>query len=106
MCYLFSQIVGPLADNTDAIFGGYAPTPDPKYVVSPRAGLAPLATTVSYEPGCNNSAPTCTEYNGDAVKKAVTGADLVVVALGTGQQNAIYRIMYNGAWLEYSLLER
>ena len=78
------QIVGPLSDNTPAIFGGYAPNPDPKYVVSPFAGLKGLGAVVTHEAGCVNNDVACKKYNSTAIHSAVQGADLVIVALGTG----------------------
>ena len=38
------QIVGPMADNVDGIFGGYSPEPDPDYIKTPRQGLSSLGT--------------------------------------------------------------
>ena len=40
----FFQIVGPMADNVDGIFGGYSPEPDPDYIKTPRQGLSSLGT--------------------------------------------------------------
>ncbi len=82
------QIVGPVADNVDVIFGGYAPDPDPRYIQTPRQGLKDLANNEQYASGCQNSDPKCMDYDSDSIKKAVQGADLVVVCLGTGMSEA------------------
>ena len=79
------QVVGPLADSKWAIFGGYAPEPDPDYIYTPVRGLSELADTVSYDPGCESSDPRCSAYDHKKIQTAVMGADFVVVCLGTGQ---------------------
>ncbi len=73
-----------MADNINGIFGGYSPTPDLHYIQTPRQGLRSLATFENYAPGCINSNPKCMDYDSDGLKQAVTGADIVVVCLGTG----------------------
>lgn len=46
-------------------------------------GLAKLAVKVEAASGCDGV--TCEKYSAEEVEKAVDGADLVVVALGTGK---------------------
>ncbi|XP_070541987.1 uncharacterized protein [Ptychodera flava] len=75
-------VVGPFADNPSTLFGDYAPDPDRQFAVTPCKGLRPLAADTKCTPGCL-TAP-CTQYLPSMVKAAVSGADLVVVALGTG----------------------
>jgi beta-glucosidase len=79
-------IVGPMANNIPGIFGSYAPDPDPRYVVTPLQGLSVLGETVGFAEGCSLSSGRCLNatYNAAAVIAAVTEADFVVVALGTG----------------------
>lgn len=74
--------MGPFNDNIGGIFGCYSPDPDKRYITTPRVGLTALGRQVAYTDGCNG--PSCNSYNDGAVKQAVTGADLVVVNLGTG----------------------
>ncbi|XP_006823397.1 uncharacterized protein LOC100375395 [Saccoglossus kowalevskii] len=74
-------VVGPLADNVDALYGDYSATPN-NYTVTPRNGLARLAGNTSYASGCDN--PKCRKYDSGQVKSAVSGADMVVVCVGTG----------------------
>lgn len=77
-------VVGPFADNIDGMFGGYAPEPDPKYVITPRKGLQNIAHEVRYSPGCLNSDPACDHYNNTDIARAVNGTEIVFVFLGTG----------------------
>ena len=73
-----------MADNLNGLFGDYSPTPDPKYTQTPRQGLSSLGIKVNYAAGCNNTDPKCMDYDTTSLKQAVTGADLVIVCLGTG----------------------
>ena len=72
-----------MADDINGIFGGYAPNPDPKYITTPLKGLQKLGHSYSYNAGCNNM--HCEKYDEAGVKSAVSGVDIVVVCLGTGQ---------------------
>jgi hypothetical protein len=74
-----------LNDNVGALFGGYAPDPDPEYIITPRVGLSALGKQVMYTDGCKDADPLCDTYDGNAIKQAVTDADLVIVNLGTGE---------------------
>jgi beta-glucosidase len=78
-------VVGPMANNVDGIFGGYAPDPDPQYVTTPYMGLKGLSTDVRLAAGCKNSDTRCDQYNATELMDAVKGAELVVVCLGTGE---------------------
>jgi len=71
-----------MANDTAAIFGTYAASPDRRLVSTPVDGLAKLSDEMRYAAGCNN--PACHSYDSDAVKQAVDGAQLVVVCLGLG----------------------
>ena len=104
--YFLLKIVGPMANNTDGIFGGYSPEPDPKYIKTPLQGLQGLGTTTQYHiisflaqtkmflnflgkkwsfaEGCQDSDTHCGNYDSNSVKEAAQGSDLVVVCLGTG----------------------
>ena len=75
--------MGPFADSPQEIMGSYKPMTDPKFITTPRTGLKNLAQVNQYAAGCNN--PICDTYNQLDVMKAVTGADLIVVCLGTGE---------------------
>ena len=79
------QIVGPMGDNADGIFGGYAPDPDPEYVFTPKRGLAGLGKVLGYASGCKNSDPRCGDYDASSVKMAARGSQLIIVCLGTGE---------------------
>jgi len=78
-------IVGPFATNVGAFFGNYAPDPDPRYVVTPLEGLSALGETVSFAEGCALSNTRCPNYNSTSVVEAVSGADFIIVLLGTGR---------------------
>ena len=71
-----------MADNPDAIFGGYSPFTDHKFVSTPRKGLTPLGDNVTYAAGCNDA--SCLKYNPNEIQMAVQGASIVFVCLGTG----------------------
>ncbi|XP_077869988.1 uncharacterized protein LOC100375243 [Saccoglossus kowalevskii] len=75
-------VIGPFADNPSYLFGDYSPNPDKEFVVTPCKGLSNAARDTRCTPGCL-TAP-CTTYFSEMVKAAVTGADLIVVCLGTG----------------------
>ena len=79
----FTQVVGPFANITDQLFGDYSSNILPQYTSTVYQGLSNLADTTALGVGC--SEPTCTSYNRSDVEAAVTGSDLVVVCLGTGQ---------------------
>ena len=80
-------MVGPVIDNVDVMFGGYAPDPDPKYIVTPLKGLSSLGKTVKSTTGCESQDPHCNNYNTTDIKQAVIGSDVVIVCLGTGNTN-------------------
>jgi len=77
-------VVGPMANNTEGIFGGYAPEPDAHYISTPYEGLRMLSPDTRLALGCVNSDTRCMTYNETEIKQAVTMAELVVVCLGTG----------------------
>ena len=79
------QIVGPMADNMNNIAGDYVPDPSIQYQVTPIKGLENVATTYSFAEGCQNSDPKCLTYDAASISKAVDGADIIVVCLGTGK---------------------
>ncbi|XP_077988489.1 uncharacterized protein LOC144442990 [Glandiceps talaboti] len=74
-------VIGPFSDDVDALYGDYAATPN-NYTVTPLGGLSQLATSTKYTAGCDNI--KCKSIDDVKVKSVVTGADLVVVCLGTG----------------------
>ena len=80
---LFWQVVGPMANNSEQLFGDYSPTTDPKFVKTPLRGLTDLNFSMNYAAGCVDGTQ-CLNYSQGDVKTALTGADLVVVCLGTG----------------------
>nr|XP_008119646.1 PREDICTED: probable beta-D-xylosidase 2 [Anolis carolinensis] len=75
-------VVGPFADNPRLLFGDYAPLSLPKYIYTPRRGIATISANVSYAAGCSH--PSCDRYFPAEVEKVVQAADVVVVCLGTG----------------------
>lgn len=77
-------VIGPMANNTDQLFGDYSPTTDPKFVKTPLKGLTELNFSMNYAAGCVDGT-RCLNYSQDDVKTALVGADLVVVCLGTGK---------------------
>ena len=86
--FLGYQVVGPFANATDLLFGSYAATPEPEFITTVLEGLSPLATKTRFAAGCEND-PTCQNYDQGGIKTAVTGADLVVVCLGTSMNMTV-----------------
>ncbi|KAK7108023.1 uncharacterized protein [Littorina saxatilis] len=87
----FNQVavVGPFANDQEALYNNYAPTMNESLTVTPVEGLGKLASMVTWANGCveNPFGPLpCDDYNATAIKEAVTGADIVFVCLGTGLQ--------------------
>ena len=76
------QIVGPFGDNTDVYFGNYASDQVKQFTPFLGESLSHLATSVYVARGCSN--PRCVTYDSGLVKRTVDGADVVIVALGTG----------------------
>lgn len=77
-------VIGPMANNTDQLFGDYSPTTDPRFVKTPLKGLTELNFSMNYAAGCVDGT-RCLNYSQDDVRTALVGADLVVVCLGTGK---------------------
>ncbi|XP_029658372.1 probable beta-D-xylosidase 6 [Octopus sinensis] len=77
-------VVGPMANNTNQLFGDYSATIDPKYTTTPLQGLQALAESVNYAAGCKEN--KCTSYNASEIEHAVSSSELVIVCLGTGKQ--------------------
>ncbi|XP_052812007.1 uncharacterized protein LOC128239425 [Mya arenaria] len=75
-------VIGPMADNLVQQYGSYAADVSAKYARSPLAGLRPMADTVNFAAGCNDN--KCANYSAPDVQKAMKGAQLVVICLGTG----------------------
>ncbi|XP_041464587.1 beta-D-xylosidase 1-like [Lytechinus variegatus] len=75
-------VVGPFANNSNLLFGDYAPEPDSRFVTTVLEGLSPIATKTRNASGCPY--PKCEAYDQQGVMNAVAGADMVVVCLGTG----------------------
>ena len=76
------QVVGPFGNDSRQLFGDYSPTSAAEYNTTPLQGLESIASSTRFAAGCNN--PVCATYNESAVVRAVSGADLVVVCLGSG----------------------
>ncbi|CAL1527276.1 unnamed protein product [Lymnaea stagnalis] len=76
-------IVGPMADNARQLFGDYSAVTDPSFVKTPLQGLRELFPSAKYENVCEDG-NHCTKYRQDLVTRAVTGAELVFIVLGTG----------------------
>ena len=80
----WQQVVGPYANEAEEIYGDYSPLVSRQFVTTVAEGLVKLAVKVDSASGCDDV--KCGSYSADVVTKAVDGADLVVVALGTGRK--------------------
>lgn len=78
----FFQIVGPMANNVEQLYGDYNADIDPAYASTPLQGLQDIADHVSYASGCLNN--TCTTYDQSAIKTAVQDVEMIIICLGTG----------------------
>ncbi|XP_046550180.1 probable beta-D-xylosidase 2 [Haliotis rubra] len=77
-------VVGPMANNPQALFGFYTPDMDPKYTTTPLQGVQSIWSTARYGAGCSDN--RCTQYDRQEVQTAAKGSDLVFVCLGTGAE--------------------
>ncbi|PIK62177.1 putative beta-D-xylosidase 1 [Apostichopus japonicus] len=75
-------VVGPFANNSDELSGDYAPDTVPRFFKNPFQGLKDSVKNVTLGQGCDT--PICDKYQQSQIAMAVTGADFVVVCLGTG----------------------
>ena len=83
--FLFrQQVVGPYTNEYEEIYGDYSPHVSRQFTTTVAEGLAKLAVKVEAVSGCDDV--KCEKYSAEEVTKAVDGADLVVVALGTGRK--------------------
>jgi len=86
-------VVGPFANNSDAVTGDYQTMYSSQYFSAPVDFFARIADQLSVTPGCvgawNEALPRCLQYKSSDVKTAIAGADLVVVTLGTGEIQVI-----------------
>lgn len=83
--YRILQVVGPMANNPQQLFGDYAAAYASNVTKSPSEGLADVADNVITESGCPET--TCFYYNKTALADAVSKADMAVVCLGTGSSS-------------------
>ena len=75
--------MGPVANNSAEIFG-WPSSPINQYTKTPWETLRFLAAKTSVlATGCDSN--KCKNYNKTEIKMAATGADLVIVCLGTGK---------------------
>ena len=70
-------------DNVDQLFGDYGSNVVREYTKTVYEGLSQISSSPVQASGC--STMQCPEYDSTMVKQAAMGAELVVVALGTGQ---------------------
>ncbi|XP_048239995.1 probable beta-D-xylosidase 5 [Haliotis rufescens] len=76
-------IVGPMANNSELLFGNYAPETFHTFVKTPLQGLAKLGQSVNYAAGCDDN--FCKHYDNASIKKAVAMTEVIFVCLGTGR---------------------
>ncbi|XP_046354043.2 probable beta-D-xylosidase 2 [Haliotis rufescens] len=77
-------VVGPMANNSNALFGDYTADMNPRYTTNPLQGVQSIWSTVRYGAGCTDT--KCTQYNSQEVQTAAKGSDLLFVCLGTGTE--------------------
>lgn len=69
---------------TDQLYGDYSPNVMSEYLTTVYDGLSRLGITAQGESGCSD--PQCEDYNSHSMRSAIEGAEIIFVALGTGQQ--------------------
>ncbi|KAK6170690.1 hypothetical protein SNE40_019018 [Patella caerulea] len=75
-------VVGPFANTTGTLYGNYAPDMNLAFTYSVLAGVKELASQSNFAAGCSDT--VCDHYNGTEIQQAVTGVDMVFIAMGTG----------------------
>ncbi|KAJ8029229.1 putative beta-D-xylosidase 6 [Holothuria leucospilota] len=75
-------VVGPFANNSDDLSGDYAPETVPKFFKTVYQGLKDSVNKLMFGAGCSD--PSCSKYHQSEISMAVSGADIVLVCLGTG----------------------
>ncbi|XP_048258477.1 probable beta-D-xylosidase 7 isoform X3 [Haliotis rufescens] len=75
-------VVGVMTFEGNNTVGNYAPNTDPRFMSRTIDGLRTLGNVVQAASGCNDS--MCEKYDAAAIKKAVTGVDVLFITLGTG----------------------
>ncbi|GFO34682.1 beta-d-xylosidase 1 [Plakobranchus ocellatus] len=76
-------ILGPMADNYQEMFGSLPPLQNRVFAKTPLEGLREAFPGIRYKPVCEGQT-LCTKYSRGAVKKLVTGTDLIIAVFGTG----------------------
>ena len=80
--FLALQVVGPMANNPEQLFGDYAASYNSSVTRTPSEGLTDIAGRVLYAAGCTDN--RCLYYNKSSISAAVSNSDMIVVCLGTG----------------------
>ncbi|XP_070191048.1 uncharacterized protein [Littorina saxatilis] len=76
-------VVGPMANDSNQLFGDYSAHPPQKYITSPLDGLSAMASKTQFASGCDDT--VCEMYNSSDVLRAISGTEINFVVLGTGQ---------------------
>ena len=71
-----------MSNNKQWLYGDYSPTVNETLTITPVQGLGRLGKSLAWASGCDNL--HCDGYSAGDVKKAVGGADVIFVCLGTG----------------------
>jgi hypothetical protein len=88
--FYLPQVLGPMANNSQELFGDYTPNSNPIYIVTPLEGLGKLAGNVTYAPGCNDG-NKCSNYSANDIQNAVKDVTVIFVCLGTGKCKTIIK---------------
>ena len=72
-----------MANNSEQLFGDYGSNVVPQFTTTPYQGLQKMATNTTYASGCDDT--KCQTYQPYDVMHAASGADVIIVCLGTGQ---------------------
>ena len=81
----YLQIMGPMADNVDQLFGDYSPRQDKSFTTTPLKCLKQwMYPDAKFGTVCKDGTP-CTQYEKNLVPGIVNNTDLIFVLLGTGE---------------------
>ena len=77
------QVIGPMADEYDQIFGNLPPVQDRSFSKTPLQGLQDIFKYLHFNRVCK-AKTKCVSYNATLAKDTVKNKDLIIAIFGTG----------------------
>ncbi|XP_013395228.1 probable beta-D-xylosidase 7 [Lingula anatina] len=75
-------VIGPMANNTDQLFGDYSGNIDTSVALNPLQALRTKALYTKFTAGCKDTG--CEEYNNETILETVSKTQIIFLCLGTG----------------------